>query len=406
MNTHLFICLPILNESDNLPKLINCLISQSYADFSLIACVNQPNDWWNDQTKISQCIDNAASLDLLSQIKDIDTTIIDKSTKGEGWIAKKRGVGWARKLTMDLAAKKGKATDIIITIDADTHYPSGYFHSIVDVFNSQPNILAHSNPYYHPLSGKKKEDEAMLRYEIYMRIYALNMLLIDNPYAFSAIGSGMACTVKEYIRLDGMSPKQSGEDFYFIQKMRKSGHISNYNHIKVYPQARFSDRVNFGTGPAMIKGEAGDWSSYPFYTPELFAKVAETYKSFDLLFEKDMETPMSSFLKKQLKRENIWGPLRKNFKKKDLFINACVQLVDGLRILQFLKDSHSQISQGDEADFITNMRYLMRHTAMKDMISEGDLKGELLSFGKMKMFRDVLVELEYKYRKANASDSL
>ena len=398
MNTHLFICLPILNESANLPKLISSLISQSYSNFSLIACINQPNDWWNDQTKIPQCIDNAAGLDFLSEIKEIDTTIIDKSTKGEGWIAKKRGVGWARKLTMDMAAQKGKPTDIIISIDADTHYPSGYFQSVVDIFKNQPTILAHSNPYYHPLSGKKKEDEAILRYEIYMRIYALNMLLINNPYAFSAIGSGMACTVKEYIRLDGMTPKHSGEDFYFIQKMCKSGRISNYNHIKIYPQARFSDRVNFGTGPAMIKGDAGDWSSYPFYTPELFAKVAETYQSFDLLFEKDIETPMTNFLKKQLKREHVWAPLRKNFKKKELFVNACIQLVDGLRILQFLKESHTRTSQGDKADFKKNMMYLFNHTNMKTMISKDDLIGELLSFEKMMLFRDVLVELEYKYR--------
>ncbi|MCK5774723.1 MAG: glycosyltransferase, partial [Bacteroidales bacterium] len=204
MNTHLFICLPILNEAANLPKLIRSLNSQSYSGFSLIACVNQPNEWWDDQTKTPQCIDNKSSLDFLSKIKDIDTTIIDKSTQGNGWIAKKRGVGWARKLTMDLAAQRGKPTDIIITIDADTHYPSEYFQSVVDIFKNHPNVLAHSNPYYHPLSGKRKEDEAILRYELYMRIYALNMLLIHNPYAFSAIGSGMACTVKEYIRLDGM----------------------------------------------------------------------------------------------------------------------------------------------------------------------------------------------------------
>jgi len=406
LNPHLFICLPILNESANLSKLISSLISQSYSHFSLIACVNQPDDWWDDETKVSQCFDNAISLGILSEINAFETTVIDKSTKGEGWIAKKRGVGWARKLTMDLAAHKGKPTDIIITIDADTHYPGDYFQSIVDIFESQPNILAHSNPYYHPLTGKIKEDEAILRYEIYMRVYAVNMLLINNPYAFSAIGSGMACTVKEYSRLGGISPKHSGEDFYFIQKMCKSGSISNYNHVKIYPQARFSDRVNFGTGPAMIKGDAGDWSSYPFYAPEVFAKVAETYRAFDSLFEEDIETPMSNFLKKQLKKEDVWGSLRKNFKKKELFVNACIQLVDGLRILQFLKESHAHLSQGDEADFKRNMMHFRSQTNLKEMILVDDLEEPLFGFERMKVFRDALTKLEYEIREAKAFENL
>lgn len=399
----MFICLPVLNESENLPSLISCIKEQSYSNFSIVVCVNQPNEWCDDHTKTLICNDNAKSLVFFSKLKQINTIIIDRSTKESGWKGKKRGVGWARKLTMDVASQRGKDTDIIVTIDADTYYPPGYFQSLVDVFSEHLHILAHSNPYYHPLSGKMDEDMAILRYEIYMRLYAINMLIIDNPYAFSAIGSGMACFVNQYKRLGGMTPKHSGEDFYFIQKMCKSGPISNYNQVKVYPQARFSDRVNFGTGPAMIKGNSGDWSSYPFYAAELFADVSETFKTFNVLFEKDVMTPMTNFLKKQLKRDDIWGPLRKNFKQKQLFVNACIQLVDGLRILQYLKERHAKTSLGEEQDFIKSMAYIIDfYPQIPHGITKEDLKNRPLSFDKMKLFREALTELEYRHRENNA----
>ena len=365
--------------------------------------MNQPNDWWDDVDKVHICRDNAKSMAFLSGIESPNITVIDKSTRGQAWEGKQRGVGWARKLSMDAASQKGADTDMIITIDADTFYPPDYFQSVVDVFNSHPHILAHSNPYYHPLTGKDEEDMAILRYELYMRLYAINMLLIDNPYAFSAIGSGMACNIKQYKRLGGMTPKHSGEDFYFIQKMCKSGPISNYNAIKIYPQARFSDRVNFGTGPAMIKGDSGDWSSYPFYRKVLFQEVAETFEAFHVLFEKEVMTPMTDFLKKQLKREDIWGPLRKNFKQKHLFVNACVQLVDGLRILQYLKESHAKITEGEESDFMDSMSDVIDYFPEMPLgFTKEDIQEQPLSFRKMKLFRDALTQIEYKLRARKA----
>ena len=401
MKPKLHICLPILNESANLPKLIHNLKAQKFTNFSLYACVNQPDEWWNDAEQKIFCLDNKRSLEILAQNNDFDIFIIDKSTKGNGWNGKKKGVGWARKLVMDMAANRGRDHDIIVSIDADTDYTPTYLQSLVNVFIHNSKITAHSNPYYHPLSGKKSEDSAILRYELYMRVYAIQMLLIDNPYAFSAIGSGMATTVFQYKRMGGISPKQSGEDFYFIQKMCKSGKLSNYNTEKVYPQARFSNRVNFGTGPAMIKGNNGDWSSYPFYSTQLFLQVQETFQTFGDLFYEDINTPMTSFLIKQLKRNDIWGPLRKNFKKKDLFIKACIELVDGLRILQFMKDAHKE--SNDEFDFMDSIQHIANaNDDLRTYLKEIGFSGSPLSFENMKAFRDILTNIEYKFRKTKA----
>jgi hypothetical protein len=188
-----------------------------------------------------------------------------------------------------------------------------------------------------------------------------------------------------------------------MQKMAKSGPLSNYNSVKVYPQSRFSDRVNFGTGPAMIKGDSGDWTSYPFYTPQFFLQIEKTYNCFPKLFEKDMDTPMTAFLKQQLKRDDIWTPLRKNFKKKELFIKACTELVDGLRILQFLKDSNSKMNQSDEEAFVQSIQYFaLQFTDLKVVMENDDFIKTPLSFDNMKMMRDVLVKIEYDFRKMKA----
>lgn len=398
--TKIFVCLPILNESENIPDLLGMLKSQSFKNFELIACVNQPEEWWEVDDKIDQCLDNQKSLEILKKEDQFAIIIIDKSSKGNAWQGKQKGVGWARKLVMDKAASLGTELDLIVSIDADTEYPENYLLSIVDIFKSNPKIVGLANPYYHRLTEDAEANQAILRYEIYMRNYVINMLLIDNPYHFSALGSAMATTVKTYNRMGGISPKASGEDFYFLQKLSKFGPLEHWNKYKAYPAARFSNRVNFGTGPAMIKGNTGDWSSYPIYPYGLFEKVRSTYKAFPDLFEEDRNTPMTVFLQNQLKKENVWKPLRQNYKTKVQFVKACATLVDGLRILQFLKqevdaDKHSQTdSLKDNLLYFSSIdnEYSSR---LEDLASSANLN-ELSSLEKL---RDTLANFEYSLRK-------
>lgn len=400
MNPTLYICLPILSEYENLPDLLESFRLQTYRNFKIIACVNQPEDWWIQDDKVEICYDNVNSIKFLEGSRDFDIHIIDRCSLAKGWIGKKKGVGWARKLSMDLAAEKGVGTDLILSVDADTYYPPTYFESIVSIFDTSKSFSAHSNPYFHRLTGKQDEDTAILRYELYMRVYAINMIFIGNPYAFSAIGSGMASTIKYYKKIGGISPKASGEDFYFLQHMRKMRPLSQYNEVKVYPQARFSDRVNFGTGPAMIKGNTGDWSSYPFYPPQLFQDIKQSYEAFSDLFLGDIEFPMAGFLKKQLKKEDPWSPLRKNNKKEDKFIRSCEELVDGLRILQYLKENHALYSQGDEHDLIANLKWFAeKDEEFAEFYKDFSKTDKYFDMVHMISLRNELTKLEYKYRK-------
>lgn len=341
----IYIALPVLNEFENLPALIKCLREQSTTTFELIACVNQYESWWGIDDKKSQCLDNQSSLQYLNDQNDLRITVIDKSSKGKGWHDKRGGVGWARKVLMDNINQSASTNDLIISIDADTYYPPNYLASIEGDFIDHPETAGLCVPYYHQLNGSKT-DALILRYEIYMRNYMLNMLRINNPYAFTALGSAMVAPVWAYRKIGGITPVKSGEDFYFLQKLAKNGKLSIWTDTIAYPSSRFSDRVLFGTGPALIKGNSGNWDSYPVYDANMFDLVKETFDKFPDLFKKDVPTPMDEFLQNQFKNDDIWTPLRDNFKDQNNFTKACIRKVDGLRILQFLKqlNLHTQKS--------------------------------------------------------------
>jgi len=334
---HLYIAIPALDELDFLPQTLAAIAQQKTVfSFSVYICVNQPDDWWYNEEKIEICKNNQKLLNFLKGYKAFKITIIDKTSVGLGWKHDNCGVGWARKTLFDEIMKIANDDDLIISLDADTLFNESYFQSIGENFvKNGINVL--SVPYYHKLTEDECANRAILRYEIYMRNYFINMHRIGSPYTFTAIGSAIALKVKTLRKIRGITPLSSGEDFYLLQKLRKMTPISNYNSELVYPAARFSTRVFFGTGPAMIKGSKGDWESYPIYHHSFFDKIKETYDIIPELFTEDKTTEFIDFLKTQYKTDDLWSPLRKNFKTLPQFTRAFHEKADGLRILQFLK---------------------------------------------------------------------
>lgn len=331
------IALPVLNESRNLPKFFDSLAKQQLQDYRVVVCVNQYDAWWDRPDKRAICEDNAKSLRFIQNLHDERVTLLDKSSRGKGWLLKKGGVGHARKAAMDAIAQTASKDAIIVSMDADTYYPESYLSSLLAFFKEHPKWYGVAIPYYHPLPEEASAARLILRYELYMRYYALNMYRIGNPYRFTALGSAMAFPVWAYQKVGGLTPVQSGEDFYFLQKLTKAGTIGYSVSTVAYPSARFSDRVYFGTGPALIKGAAGDWSSYPFYPAHFFDEIAVTFSRFKALFATTIPVPMDNFLQQRFGKDDIWAPLRKNYRDVAHFEKACINKVDGLRILQYLR---------------------------------------------------------------------
>lgn len=334
------IAVPAMNEADFIGQTLTCIKNQNCnSTIKVYVCVNQPESYWNHLETDSICADNQLTLNILQDANIQNLTIIDRCSKGLGWDSKKFGVGMARKVLMDYISDKAAPDDVVISLDSDTLFEPNYVQSIVNQFENYPKAVAISAPYYHKLTGKVAEDRAILRYEIYMRNYAIQMLLIDSPFAFTALGSALAFRISAYRAIGGMSPMKSGEDFYFLQQLRKYGSIVISNAQKVFPAARFSNRVFFGTGPAMIKGNTGDWNSYPIYQHSLFMEVEWVYHRISEMYDNDIaaDSVFYQFLQTQFKEQNFLNPLRKNAKSRDQFIRAFHTKVDGLRVLQFLK---------------------------------------------------------------------
>ena len=392
----LHIALPLLKELENIPSIVKNIAGQNHSNYKVYFCINQPDDWWGKLDKIEACKDNQQSIKLIEESAPFPFEIIDKSSLGQGWKGKKLGVGWARKTLIDHIIHTTHDNDIIISLDADTIFNENYFTSIEENLKKHPKAPAIAVPYYHPLSGSESEDRAILHYEIYMRHYLINLFRIKSPYAFSALGSAIAMPVWAVRKIGGITPKKSGEDFYLLQKMVKFRPILNWNKEKVYPAARFSDRVFFGTGPAMIRGNEGDWSSYPIYPQFLFDKIADFYKLIPELFEKNCPTPIDSVFGDKNHCYNMWDNLRKNNKDLPHFIKAIHEKFDGLRILQFLKSNIDLEKRDDEkylVDFIKNNNHLSHLPH-----NYHEFSFDNYSISQLNEIRDYLCSIEDEYR--------
>jgi len=371
------VTIPALDEGDFLWTTLQCLENQSYSDFRVYICINQPDSWWLDPGKREICQRNMDTLTKLRTGLPFDSVIIDRTSPGSGWQGKQKGVGWARKTAMDLAFHQASASDIMVSLDADTIFNEDYLLSVALGFAQHPEAVAMAVPYFHRLTGDQKLDRAMLRYEIYMRHYLLNLMRIGSPYAFTALGSAIALPVISYGAIRGITPRNSGEDFYFLQKLRKFGKVITWSDEKVYPGTRYSDRVGFGTGPALIKGAEGDWGSYPIYPLQLFNEIWETYELFPLLYTSTVETPLTGFLASIFKETDPWQPLRVNAVSSGQFIRSCHEKLDGLRVLQFLKTMNHDLSTLSDED---NLKEYLFATFPPEEIRNIKVQWEKFSF--------------------------
>ena len=401
------LAIPAMNEADFLPHTMQCIQNQHGLDPDIDVhtwvCVNQPDQYWQDQDRRHICENNHKTLEYLQTHPTKDLHIIDRSSRGQGWKGKYHGVGAARKTLMDRVDQLAAPDDIIVSMDADTFYGAGYLASVVQLFSNCPDAVALSNPYYHKLSGEEALDRAMLRYEIYMRYYAINMWRIASPYNYTALGSAIALPVWAYRKIGGMTAKKSGEDFYLLQKLRKTGHVITYNHEKVFPGTRFSDRVFFGTGPALIKGSQGLWESYPIYDHKLFDKVGQTYSMFPALYDTKVKTPMDDFLSVQFKETDIFDALRKNTSNREMFVKACHHKIDGLRVLQFLKTSQSNKPWCDEENLLSFFQLHHPESLLsfsswdEDIMKNPDFSTFSIAF--LDKIRNFLMKIETNYQK-------
>jgi len=200
------------------------------------------------------------------------------------------GAGFPRKLGMDEAIRhlKRDKTGIIVSLDADCLVATNYLTEIYRNFKEH-RLNSATFEFHHPVEHLDPSDSlriAATNYEIYLRYYRLALEYCGYPYPYFTIGSAFAVTAETYLKVGGMGKQQSGEDFYFLQKVFPLGKTGFINTTCVYPAARTSDRVPFGTGPALQKMLSENRLSKFTYRMEAFKTLKELFGKIDSFFKK------------------------------------------------------------------------------------------------------------------------
>lgn len=184
-------------------------------------------------------------------------------------IPDKDGVGLARKLGLDRALglldPERAEGGALVCLDADTRVDGRYLSAVGGFFDREEAPAAVID-FTHQEAGDPVLRQAILRYELFLRAYVLGLRWAGSPYAFHTVGSTIACTGAAYAAVRGMSRRRAGEDFYFLNKLAKTGPVGRIGGTTVRPSPRPSLRVPFGTGRRMalvLSGEeSADGESY------------------------------------------------------------------------------------------------------------------------------------------------
>jgi len=254
----IIVVIPSYNEKNIQPTIDSLFLKQDDFSFNVevIVLIN------NSESEIEEIKEQ--NLLTLKKLQNLSKTYIKSNMHLVPVLigdldSKHAGVGWARKLGMDLATQRFRTINFngtIVGLDADTVVESNYFNSIYSFFLNN-NYNAASIHFEHPISGDSFSDihfKQIIYYELHLRYYKNSLKYSNLPYSFHTIGSAFALTASAYARQGGMNRRKAGEDFYFINKLIKGEIFGEINDTKVIPSSRVSNRVPFGTGRAILEG--------------------------------------------------------------------------------------------------------------------------------------------------------
>mgnify|MGYP003656976514 CR=1 FL=1 len=206
--------------------------------------------------------------------------------------AKQAGVGLARKIGMDVALQRFSYINrdgLIVCFDADSTVSNNYLAELIKAESAKASGL--SIAFEHPIESieNKAIKERICKYENWLRYYIQALRFTAYPHAYHTIGSSMVSRASAYAKIGGMNRKKAGEDFYFLHKLIPQGDFYDLTTCTVFPSARTSDRVPFGTGRAMMEMEAGEKDFSEVYNPEIFKIIKVWLASFDQIRNMEVE---------------------------------------------------------------------------------------------------------------------
>ena len=340
------VVIPVLDELEYITETLNSIADnskESLEDTAIIVVVNN-----STSASIEQVENN---LELLRMFREGDVACssklnlfwIDAASTGNE-IQGDGGVGTARKIGMDGMLPYLNDDALIFSLDADTIVSNNYIAAARKWFNSNKEISTAVIHFEHRFDNDHTK-QAIIDYELFMRQFTIGLRYVDSWYDYYSIGSAIVIRSTDYVKAGGMRIKNGGEDFYFMQAARKIGLVGEIHDTTVYPSARVSDRVDFGTGPKMQQIVDGD--EIFGYNPAVFSAIksvfdvlngleCETFEQLTEIMEKKLDTVVWSFFESS-NFGNVWRKVYKNTpKKNEKIVGAFHIWFDALRTLRFV----------------------------------------------------------------------
>ncbi|PTN07879.1 glycosyltransferase family 2 protein [Mangrovibacterium marinum] len=263
---------------------------------------------------------------------------------------KHAGVGMARKTGMDEAIRRFGALDrpdgILISLDADTLVAANYFTQLEKSFAENPRAVGATICFQHRIDelDNARQREGMHLYELYLHYYKQALAFTGFPHAIYTVGSAFAVRAEAYVKQGGMSKRQAGEDFYFLHKLTAMGPIVEINSTAVYPSARLSNRVPFGTGPSLQKWVDGDESLRHTYAFSAFADLHSFFQLIPGFWQKEFDArqlpPSVADFVLADGLPDIVAEIRRNSASAEAFEKRFFGYFNAFKILKFLNYAH------------------------------------------------------------------
>jgi hypothetical protein len=196
----------------------------------------------------------------------------------------------------------------------------------------------------HQRADSAKEQAFIDAYEAFLHYYVASLRWAGSPYAFHTIGSCLCFTADGYVRAGGFpARRQAGEDFYFCVELVKTGGICEIQKTKVFPSARISRRVPFGTGRRMAEAIADGSDIFLAYDFRVFACLRELLAAVSThqgegaarIYASLKHLATAEFLERR-GFSVIWERFHRQYKTKPAILSAFHRWFDGFVTLKYI----------------------------------------------------------------------
>lgn len=258
---------------------------------------------------------------------------------------KHAGVGLARKIGMDEALRRFISIGydgLIMNLDADCVVSTNYLQTVEQDWLAQsPAVVTVYFEHDLSLIELPELQQGIVYYELFLRYYISGLRYAEFPHAFHTVGSCMGCRTSTYALSGGMNRRKAGEDFYFLHKVAPLGKLTQATAATVYPSARTSNRVPFGTGKAQLDWLAQSSRHQSLYHPQSFEDLKTFLTQIHHWYHRDISNveqlppSIQHFLESQ-DFDQTWKQLQANTRSWSVFRQRFFAWWDGFRVLKYI----------------------------------------------------------------------